>query len=125
MIDIDALEKLVKTVISGSAAQKSADPVIRNMGRLEFDDACKQYMRATNPAAILELIAEVRRVRKAAAFYDDLMASVQGCTDGGCLIRAPKGMHTNGGCRCNRDSMKTQRVLYVAKQLRDAIGGAK
>ncbi len=25
---------------------------------------------------------------------------LQGCTDGGCLIRRPKGMHTNGGCKC-------------------------
>ncbi len=24
-----------------------------------------------------------------------------GCTDGGCQIEKPKGMHTNGGCRCN------------------------
>jgi hypothetical protein len=63
MIDIDKLEALVKTVTSGAAAQKSADPVIRNMGRLEFDDACKQYLRATNPAAILALIAEVRALR--------------------------------------------------------------
>jgi hypothetical protein len=65
MIDIDKLEALVKTVTSGAAAQKSADPVIRNMGRLEFDDACKQYLRATNPAAILTLIAEVRALRDA------------------------------------------------------------
>jgi hypothetical protein len=69
MIDIDALETLVKTVTSGAAAQKSADPVIRNMGRLEFDDACKQYLRATNPAAILALIAEVRALREDAERY--------------------------------------------------------
>jgi len=24
-----------------------------------------------------------------------------GCSDGGCQIEKPKGMHTNGGCRCN------------------------
>jgi hypothetical protein len=59
--------------------------------------------------------------RKAVELYDTLMATVQGCTDGGCMIRAPGGMHTNGGCRCHRDSMKTQRVLYAAKQLRAAI----
>jgi hypothetical protein len=95
-------------------------------------EANAAYAVAANPAAILALIAEVRalrqdaaKVRKAAIFHDQLMESVHGCTDGGCLIRAPKGMHTNGGCRCNRDSMKTQRVLYAAKQLRDAIGGAK
>jgi hypothetical protein len=72
-IDIDKLEALVTTVTSGAAAQKSADPVIRNMGRLEFDDACKQYLRATNPVAILELIAEVRALRADAARLDFLI----------------------------------------------------
>jgi hypothetical protein len=24
-----------------------------------------------------------------------------GCSDGGCQIEKPKGMHTNGGCRCD------------------------
>jgi hypothetical protein len=61
------------------------------------------------------------RLRKAVELYDTLMSTVTGCSDGGCMIRAPKGMHTNGGCRCHRDSMKTQRVLYSAKQLRQAI----
>ena len=67
MTDIDALEALAKTVTTGAAAQKSADPVIRNMGRLEFDDACKEYLRATNPAAIAALIAEVRALREDSA----------------------------------------------------------
>lgn len=88
-------------------------------------------MGVTNGSQTLSLIAEVRRlqadeerIQKAATLYDQLMDSVQGCTDGGCLIRKPQGMHTNGGCRCNRDSMKTQRVLYAAKQLRAAIDAA-
>lgn len=72
-IDIDALEALTKTVTTGAAAQKSADPVIRNMGRLEFDDACKQYLRATNPAAIAALIAEVRALREDAGRWQSLV----------------------------------------------------
>ncbi|MCO8609680.1 hypothetical protein KGP95_13295 [Burkholderia multivorans] len=57
----------------------------------------------------------------AAKRYDDLMGSVQGCGDGGCLIRKPQGMHTNGGCRCYRDSMKMHRVAYAAQELRKAV----
>ncbi|WP_157763881.1 hypothetical protein [Paraburkholderia aromaticivorans] len=53
--------------------------------------------------------------------YDALMASVDGCTDGGCVIRAPKGMHTNGGCRCTRAEYKMQRAMYAAKELRRAV----
>lgn len=53
--------------------------------------------------------------------YDELMGSIQGCTDGGCLIRTPRGMHTNSGCRCHRDSVKTSRAMYAANELRKAL----
>ncbi len=29
--------------------------------------------------------------------YDD---EVHGCSDGYCIWKKPKGMHTNGGCKC-------------------------
>ncbi|MBU9262014.1 hypothetical protein [Burkholderia multivorans] len=57
----------------------------------------------------------------AAERYDALIDSLQSCGDGGCVIRKPKGMHTNGGCRCYRDSMKMQRVAYAAQELRKAV----
>ncbi|GLZ73783.1 hypothetical protein [Burkholderia cenocepacia] len=53
--------------------------------------------------------------------YDALMASVEGCTDGGCVIRAPKGMHTNGGCRCTRAEHKMRRAMYASQELRRAV----
>lgn len=115
MIDIDKLEALAKAATSGLPGD-----------RITF------ALHAIDPEGMLALIAELRalredaaKVRKAAIFHDQLMESVHGCTDGGCLIRRPQGMHTNGGCRCARDSMKTQRVLYAARELRAAIGGAK
>lgn len=54
------------------------------------------------------------------AAYDAHMQSIGGCTDGGCVIVRPKGMHTNGGCKCPRDYIKMQRAMYAAKKLRDA-----
>ena|GEM_PF-2372040 len=57
--------------------------------------------------------------------FDALMSSLDGCTDGGCVISPPKGMHTNGGCRCVRNSMKMQRAMFAAKGLRDAIDAAR
>lgn len=60
-------------------------------------------------------------LRAALARYDELRASIHGCTDGGCLIRIPHGMHTNGGCRCNRDGFKAQRVMRAANELRKAL----
>lgn len=31
------------------------------------------------------------------------MSELRGCTDGNCIIRKPEGMHTNGGCGCERE----------------------
>ena len=39
-----------------------------------------------------------------------------GCSDGGCAIEPPRGMHTNGGCRCTpRDFSET--LLHLAAEL--------
>ncbi|WP_176317858.1 hypothetical protein [Burkholderia vietnamiensis] len=53
--------------------------------------------------------------------YDALMASVEGCTDGGCVIRAPEGMHTNGGCRCTRAEHKMRRAMHASQELHRAV----
>lgn len=63
-IDLDKLEELAKAVGAGPAAQKSADPILRNMGRLEHDDAIRNLFRELTPANILALIAEVRALRE-------------------------------------------------------------
>ena len=49
-----------------------------------------------------------------------------GCSDGGCIIRLPKGMHTNGGCRCQKALMRTKEgrdavrtIMFLRKQTID------
>jgi hypothetical protein len=46
-----------------------------------------------------------------------------GCSDGYCYITGKaKGMHTNGGCRCFRDSPhKTQQVIYALRKYIKAL----
>lgn len=50
--------------------------------------------------------------------FDKHMIHIGGCTDGNCIIVRPKGMHTNGGCKCSSDYIKMQqfaratRILY-------------
>jgi len=39
------------------------------------------------------------------------LQEIGGCSDGGCIVIRPRGMHTNGGCRCSRDSFTMQRVI--------------
>jgi hypothetical protein len=60
-------------------------------------------------------------LRRAAALYDEMMNHLGGCTDGGCVIKRPTGMHTNGGCKCPSDKVKMQRAMYVANKLRAAV----
>lgn len=61
---------------------------------------------------------------QALAAFDEHMQAIGGCLDGGCVIVKPKGMHTNGGCRCPRDYMKMQRMSYAAIKLRAAVAKA-
>lgn len=49
--------------------------------------------------------------------YESMRDSVGGCGDHGCLIKKPSGMATNGGCRCTRDPLKTQRMMMAAQEL--------
>jgi hypothetical protein len=56
--------------------------------------------------------------------FDAHMNIIGTCGDGGCIIVKPKGMHTNGGCRCWRDHMKMQRYAYATIRLREAIRAA-
>lgn len=54
----------------------------------------------TRPLAEIE--AELRRL---------------GCMDGGCSVLHPKGMHTNGGCRCVRDMLATENPRMRVEQV--------
>jgi hypothetical protein len=52
---------------------------------------------------------------------DEYLAAIGGCSDGYCIIVKPKGMHTNGGCRCASDRTKMQRFAYAHNRFAAAI----
>lgn len=52
---------------------------------------------------------------------DAYMRTLGGCSDGGCIIVKPIGMHTNGGCKCSLDGFKMQRVMYMDNKTLDAL----
>jgi len=70
--------------------------------------------------------AEIERLRGALDMLDQQSEALGGCSDGSCVIHRPKGMHTNGGCRCwdDRDKMRrwTQYVGYFRHKARAALG---
>ena len=53
--------------------------------------------------------------------YQRLRDGVGGCTDGGCVIKRPTGMHTNGGCKCWQDKIKAQRMMRAGQKLFDNL----
>jgi hypothetical protein len=53
--------------------------------------------------------------------FEAMCASVDGCSDGGCVIKRPTGMHTNGGCSCYGNKIKAQRIMRAAQELRTAL----
>ena len=68
----------------------------------------------------------VERLRELLTQFDEGCAAIGGCSDGYCVIQRPKGMHTNGGCRCSDDRIRmrrfAQRAAYFREQVRAALG---
>jgi len=55
-------------------------------------------------------------------WLEERAAALGGCSDGNCVIHKPKGMHTNGGCKCaydrNKINIYTQYVAYFRSKVR-------
>lgn len=62
-----------------------------------------------------------RYVRQAINDFDAGMEMLKGCGDNSCYIRPRTsrkgGMGTNGGCRCGRDAMTSQRFIGMTMRL--------
>ena len=56
--------------------------------------------------------------------YDQGCAAIGGCSDGYCVIQRPKGMHTNGGCRCSDDRNRMRRFASRAAYFREKVAEA-
>jgi hypothetical protein len=56
-------------------------------------------------------------LEKLLADYERAADAVGSCGDGGCLVKRPVGMHTNGGCRCWTNKMKAQRMMAAGQRL--------
>ena len=54
-------------------------------------------------------------INQAKTLHDQL-EQIGGCGDRSCIIHIRPGMHTNGGCRCNREPYKMSLVIYWHKR---------
>lgn len=53
--------------------------------------------------------------------YESKMQQIGGCSDGGCVVVKPTGMHTNGGCKCWKNQHSMQRLARAANSLAKAL----
>jgi hypothetical protein len=63
----------------------------------------------------------VSKIPDALRELDAQLEQIGGCGDGYCIIVKPKGMHTNGGCRCAYDRHKMQRFAFAHNRFIAAI----
>lgn len=82
----------------------------------------EQAWRAALADALEVVLGEP--VEVAIAQYERMRDGVGGCTDGGCVIKRPIGLRTNGGCKCWNDKMKAQRMMRAGQELFNAINSA-
>jgi len=99
-------------------------PLEERIRELERDKA--DWLKANAPGGWIDDLRRASQpgsggaLAKALAMYDSMRDGIGGCTDGGCVIKRPTGMRTNGGCKCATDKYKAQRMMYAGQKLADA-----
>ena len=80
--------------------------------------------RAEQAAELAKFKALAETLAGALEQYDQGCAAIGGCSDGYCVIQRPKGMHTNGGCRCSDDRNRMRRFASRAAYFREKVAEA-
>lgn len=79
----------------------------------------KQMLLMAAKAGYMRLVLET-----AANDLSKRLSKIGGCTDGGCQVVMPKGMHTNGGCKCLSDHLTARRVVHAYKTFAKSVAAA-
>jgi len=110
----DALEAEYLAVANGTKnpGKMDLEPMVRAV------QVIRKLERASQPGG------GEAGLREALSDYETMRDTVGGCTDGGCLVKKPIGMHTNGGCKCHKDAIKATRMMWAGSKLFDAARAA-
>lgn len=82
----------------------AAGDSITSYGTLEEAQRAAEALVAQLVAPFVE--AEASRVRHEMDLGDRDPSAVGGCGDNSCVVERPRGMATNGGCRCGRMALR-------------------
>lgn len=117
----DALDDLASAVNDRYAGYPATDRrYVRDLAVVTQASAALQRLES-RPAPEQSRETRDAAVQKRLDEYVRLRDGTGGCTDGGCVIKRPTGMHTNGGCKCSHDKYKAMRMMYAGQQLADAL----
>lgn len=124
-LDLDALERRIAACdLAAVDAYDAIGYLIARIRELERDKA--DWLKANAPVGWIDDLRRASQpgsgeaLAKALGTYDSMRDGIGGCTDGGCVIKRPTGMRTNGGCKCATDKYKAQRMMYAGQKLADA-----
>jgi hypothetical protein len=68
------------------------------------------------------MTADPAEIARALAELDERLSEIGSCSDGNCLVLKPKGMHTNGGCRCLYHAhIRVQRFAHAHNRFVNAV----
>ncbi len=67
----------------------------------------------TDPVGFLHTVT--REIMGLRAVVCSAAVELEGCGDNSCVVQAPKGMATNGGCRCNERQLRRAVQALKAK----------
>lgn len=84
----------------------------------------REAVRAEQAAELAKFKVLAETLAEALEQYDQGCAAIGGCSDGYCVIQRPKGMHTNGGCRCSDDRNRMRRFASRAAYFREKVAEA-
>ncbi len=97
--------------------------MLRSLGSAEnIARLCHDLSAAGDQLAeALDSTATASLARRDAELLNKPFEGLPGCTDGGCVVKKPVGMHTNGGCQCIKyqtASTIVQRLAHLRDQFR-------
>lgn len=107
----------------GYSVKTLETPTEMRNGHRDFDPLVQSYAkhRLTALSQSARPVVSEWEVIAALDERNEYLAQLGGCGDGHCIVVKPKGMHTNGGCRCWLDGFKMQRYAYANNKFADAI----
>lgn len=110
---------------SPAPAQQARDAFVSRSFEVGIPQAVAELTAAPAPSVEAQADAIRRALESASDDLSERLSNIGGCTDGGCQVVPPKGMHTNGGCKCLSDHRTARRVVHAYQVFAKSVAALK